>query len=388
MVVLSKRARNLHQGAIRAMFDKAATMDRVISMGIGEPDMATPMPICEAAAMALRNGQTHYTPNAGTLECRQAVSEWGNIKELHYDPRSEIIITPGGMGALSLLLSVIVEEGVEILIQDPQWLNYASQVRFFGGVPVPVPTSAENGFVIQAADIEQKITEKTKAIMLNSPNNPTGAVIPEKELRKIAEVAIRHDLLVISDEVYNTLYYTEKPVSISALPGMKDRTIVINSLSKAFAMTGWRLGFAAGPAEIISKMVPAQENISACANSIAQAAAVYALHHPELSETLHTVFQQRRRIVMDGLDAIPGISYCEPDGAFYVFPNIKSFRMTSYEFCNRLLEEEHVVCIPGSAFGQAGEGYMRMAYTCSEDELVEGLQRIKRFCEAIRGNQA
>lgn len=388
MVVLSKRARNLRQGAIRAMFDKAATMDRVISMGIGEPDMATPMPVCQAATRALAEGQTHYTPNAGTIECRQAVADWECIKKLHYDPASEIIITPGGMGALSLLLSVIVEDGTEILIQDPQWLNYASQVRFFGGTPVPVPASAEQGFVIQAADIEQKITEKTKALMLNSPNNPTGAIIPEDELRKIAEVAIRHDILVISDEVYNTLYYKNKPVSISTLPGMKERTIVINSLSKAFAMTGWRLGFAAGPAEIISKMIPAQENISACANSIAQAAAVYALHHPELSETLRTVFRQRRKLVMDGLAAIPGISYCEPDGAFYVFPNIRSFGMTSYEFCNRLLEEEHVVCIPGSAFGPAGEGYMRLAYTCSEEELVEGLQRIKRFCETIRGNQA
>lgn len=387
MVVLSKRAQNLHQGAIRAMFDKAATMDRVISMGIGEPDMATPMPICEAAAMALRNGQTHYTPNAGTLECRRAVSEWGSIKELHYDPQTEIIITPGGMGALSLLLSVIVEDGVEILIQDPQWLNYASQVQFFGGIPVSVSTCAERGFVIQAEDIEHKITEKTKALMLNSPNNPTGAVIPEEELGKIAEVAIRHDLLVISDEVYDTLYYKDKPVSISTLPGMKERTVVINSLSKAFAMTGWRIGFAAGPAEIISKMVPAQENISACANAPAQAAAVYALHHPELSETLCTIFRQRRKIITDGLNAIPGIFYDEPAGAFYVFPNIQSFGMTSSEFCNRLLEEEHVVCIPGSAFGQAGEGYMRMAYTCSEDELVEGLQRIKRFCETIRGNQ-
>lgn len=383
MDILSTRAKALHQGAIRAMFDKAATLDRVISMGIGEPDMATPLPICDAAAQALRDGQTHYTANAGTPVCCKAVADWEGRKGVTYDPQTEIIITPGGMGALSLLLSVIVNDGDEILIQDPQWLNYASQIRFFGGTPVPVPATAEHHFVLQAADIEARLTPKTKAIMINTPNNPTGCIIPKDELAAIADVASRHDLLVISDEVYNTLYYDEEPVSISTLPGMKERTIVINSMSKAFAMTGWRLGYAAGPADIIGKMIPAQENISACANSAAQAATVYALSHPELSDELRAVFRRRRQVILKALAEIPGITCCEPDGAFYVFPDISAYGLTSYEFCNRLLEEEHVVCIPGSAFGDAGEGYIRMAYTCSEDDLAEALQRMKRFCESL-----
>lgn len=385
MDLLSERAKNLKQGAIRAMFDKAATLDHVISMGIGEPDMATPLPVCEAAAQALREGQTHYTPNAGTLKCRQAVAEWESHGGVTYDPASEIIITPGGMGALSLLLSVIVDAGDEVLIQDPQWLNYASQIRFFGGTPVPVPARPENHFVMHVEDIEKRITDRTKALMINTPNNPTGCIIPKDELKAIADLAKKHDLLVISDEVYNTLYYDEKPVSISTLPGMKERTVVINSMSKAFAMTGWRLGYAAGPAVIIGKMVPAQENISACANSAAQAATIYALKHPELSDQLRAIFTKRRQIMLAGLDAIPGMTYCQPQGAFYVFPDIRAFGLTSQEFCNRLLDEEHVVCIPGSAFGSVGEGYMRMAYTCSEDDIKEGLQRIQHFCESIKG---
>ena len=385
MDILNKRARQLRQGAIRAMFEKATAMDNVISMGIGEPDMATPLPICEAAAAALREGQTHYTPNAGTMACRRAIAGWEKAKGRHYDPAAEIIVTPGAMGALSLLLSVIVDDGDEVLIQDPQWLNYASQIRFFGGTPVPVAAHAENHFALTAQDVEAHITERTKALMLNTPNNPTGCIMPPAQLEAIAEIAKRHDILVISDEVYDTLYYEEKPTSISTFPGMRERTIVINSLSKSFAMTGWRIGYAAGPAEIIGKMVPAQENISACVNTAAQAAAVYALAHPELSDALRDVFRRRRTMALEALAQIPGITCHEPQGAFYIFMDIRPFGLSSYDFCDRLLEEKHVVCIPGSAFGAAGEGYVRMAYTCSEKDMTEAIRRIKEFCTSLGG---
>lgn len=384
MDYLSTRAKQLCQGAIRAMFDKSASMKGVINMGIGEPDLPTPIPICEAAERALREGKTHYTPNAGTLECRQAVAAYSSVKSLRYDPVSEIIITPGGMGALFLFLSVVVDKGDEVLIQDPQWLNYSSQIQFLGGIPVSVPVKASDNFVLTAREIEKKITPKTKVLMINSPNNPTGCVIPNEELRAISELAKQYDLLVVSDEVYSSFCYENVFSSISMFPDMKERTVVINSLSKAFAMTGWRLGYAAGPADIIRKMTWAQENISACANSAAQAAAIYALRHPELAERICNIFAQRRKKVLAILDTIPGVTYCVPQGAFYVFPDISSYKMTSYEFCDRLLEEAHVVCIPGSAFGSCGEGYIRMAYTCSNEQLTKALQRIKVFCESLR----
>ena len=384
MDILSARAKQLHQGAIRAMFDRSAKMTNVVNMGIGEPDMATPLAICEAGNEALKAGNTHYTANAGTPACRKAVAESKGLKALNYDPATEIIITPGAMGALALFIAVVVDSGDEILIQDPEWLNYASQIKFFGGTPVPVPARAENGFALEASEIEKRITKRTKVLMLNSPNNPTGCVIPLEQLKAIAEVVQKHDLIVVSDEVYNTLCYGYEPVSISTLPGMRERTVVINSMSKAFAMTGWRLGYAAGPKEIIGKMIPAQENISACANSAAQAAAVYALAHPELSDAIREVFVKRRTYVLSELDKIEGIKYYKPQGAFYVFPDISSFGLSSNEFCNRLLEQEHLVCIPGSAFGDCGEGFIRMSYTCGGDDLAEAMRRFSRYCESLR----
>lgn len=381
MKFINKRAEKLKQGAIRAMFDRAVGLDDVISMGIGEPDMKTPDEICEAAVKALHSGNTHYTPNAGTLDCRKAISKFNHNNM--YDPKSEIIVTPGGMGALSLALSVLLDEDDEVIIQDPQWLNYAGQIQFFGGTSIPVPAWEKNGFIWDPKDIEQHITKNTKVIMVNSPNNPTGKIIPQGVLQEIANIAIKYDLLVISDEVYNTLYYEEKPISISSLKGMKGRTLVINSMSKCFAMTGWRLGYAAGPSEIIQKMVQAQENMSACANSIAQESAVYALAHPEFSASLRETFAKRRQLLLTGLEKIKGISLNVPDGAFYVFANIKAFGLSSYDFCMQLLDSEKVVCIPGSAFGEHGEGYIRIAYTCSEDNVHEAVLRIQRFCECL-----
>ena len=381
---INEKAKLLTQGEIRAMFDRASKMSDVISLGIGEPDMATPKEIRDAAKHALDLGYTHYTPNAGLPILRKAIAEKSYIKDLHYDPEKEIIITNGGMGALSLLFLVLLNEGDEILIQDPQWLNYVAQVQYCNGSVVRVPTDSDHNFEMQGETIESLITPRAKAIMINTPNNPTGCVMSEKALRTISELAIKHDLLVISDDVYNMLLYDGVTApSIANLPHMRERTVIVNSFSKSFAMTGWRIGFVAAPAEIVDRMTKCQENFSACANSIGQYACAIALDHPELSDAICKTFAKRRSILLQGLDRIEGIKYDCPSGAFYLFADISAFGLSSTEFCNRLLAEERVVCIPGSAFGPCGEGYIRIAYTCSEPELYEAILRIQRFCETL-----
>lgn len=382
---INEKAKTLKQGAIRAMFDRANTMTGVISLGIGEPDMPTPKLVCEAAKEALDKGITHYTPNAGTLAFRQAIAEKSYLKELHYDPNTEIIITNGGMGALSLLFLVLLNKGDEILIQDPQWLNYVAQVAYCDGTAVRVPTDLAHNFEMQPETIEKLITPHTKALMINTPNNPTGSVMTRETMAKIAKLAVKHDLLVISDDVYNTLLYAgEEAPCIASFPGMKERTVIVNSFSKSYAMTGWRIGFVAAPAEIVDRMTKCQENFNACANAPGQYAATVALDHPELCEELRQIFERRRSILLDGLAKIDGIRCNRPNGAFYVFADISSFGLSSVEFCNRLLDEQKVVCIPGSAFGECGEGFIRIAYTCSDDELHEALKRISRFCSELR----
>ena len=382
MKPVSKRAAALTQGAIRAMFSRATSMDNVISMGIGEPDMATPGLICEAAEKAIRDGKTHYTPNAGIPELRESIASSLEAGGMSFDPGFEIIITNGGMGALSLLISVLIDSGDEVLIGDPQWLNYASQIQYYGGRAVRVPVFSENRFEIRAADIEERITPKSKLIIINSPGNPTGAVLSRDILEEIAALAQKHDLYVVSDEVYNTLLYNETPFcSIGTIPGMKDRSITINSFSKAYAMTGWRIGYAAGPAFLIDRMTKAQESLNACASSVGQYAALCALDHPELAEEIRLCFARRRACLYEGLSRIPGFYTSLPDGAFYLFPDISSFSMSSARFCDLLLEEQHVVCIPGSAFGDMGEGYIRMSYTCEKELIEEALTRIARFSE-------
>ena len=382
---INQKAQALTQGAIRAMFDRANTMTNVISMGIGEPDMATPALVREAGKEALDKGITHYTPNVGTMMLRQAIAEKSTLRDLHYDPSTEIIITNGGMGALSLLFLMLLENEDEIMIQDPQWLNYVAQVRYCGGKAVRVPTDMDHNFEMQPETIEALITPKTKALMINSPNNPTGSVMGKETLEKIAEVAKKHNLLVISDEVYNTLLYGDEPyVSIASLPGMKERTVVVNSFSKSFAMTGWRIGYTAAPAHIVDRMTKCQENFNACANAPGQYAAAVALDHQDLCDELRDVFARRREILLQGLSEIEGIRCNHPTGAFYAFPDISSFGLSSTEFCNRLLDEVGVVCIPGSAFGACGEGFIRICYTCGEEDLREALARIRRFCDGLR----
>ena len=381
----NEKAKKLKQGAIRAMFDRAATMTDVISMGIGEPDMPTPELVCRAGAEALQQGLTHYTPNAGTMQLRRAIAERASVAPVGYDPAQEIIITNGGMGALSLLFLVILNDGDEILIQDPQWLNYVAQVQYCGGVPVRVPTKAEDRFAMQPDVIESLITPRTKAIMVNSPNNPTGEVYSDEQLAAIAAIAEKHDLLVISDEVYNTLLYTgAKFRSIAELPGMKARTVVVNSFSKSYAMTGWRIGYAAGPADIIDRMVKCQENFNACANAPGQYAAAIALEHPELSEQLCTVFAGRRKLLLAGLAGIDGIVCSQPEGAFYVFPSVKETGLSSQEFCQRLLYEKKVATVPGDAFGQLGQGHIRCSCASSTANIVEAVARIGEFVAGLK----
>lgn len=382
---LSGKAAALQQGAIRAMFDKARTMENVISMGIGEPDMETPEPICRACAEALQKGFTHYPPNAGLPMLREAISKYGLPEPEMYAP-NEIMVTIGAMNALSLLMLVLLEPGDHVMIQNPQWLNYASQIEYCGGVAVKLPTNPETGFSLDAETIrENYVPGKTKILLINSPNNPTGHVMTRENLEKIAEVCKELDILVLSDEVYNTLVYDgAEAVSIATFPGMKERTIVINSLSKAYAMCGWRIGYAAGPEAIIDRMSKMQENFNSGANAAAQYAAVYALEHRELTDGIRESFAQRRKVALEHLLQIPGMKCVEPKGAFYLFPDIRAFGLSSKEFCDRLLEEEKVVCVPGSAFGSVGEGFIRMAYTADTDKIVEAMARIRRFCEKLR----
>lgn len=382
---LSGKAAALQQGAIRAMFDKARTMENVISMGIGEPDMETPEPICNACAEALQKGFTHYPPNAGLPMLREAISKYGLPEPGMYAP-NEIMVTIGAMNALSLLMLALLEPGDHVMIQNPQWLNYANQIEYCGGVAVKLPTNPETGFSLDAETIrENYVPGKTKILLVNSPNNPTGHVMTRENLEKIADVCKELDILVLSDEVYNTLVYDgAEAVSIATFPGMKERTIVINSLSKAYAMCGWRIGYAAGPEAIIDRMSKLQENFNSGANAAAQYAAVYALEHRELTESIRESFDQRRKVALEYLLRIPGMKCVEPKGAFYLFPDIRAFGLSSKEFCDRLLEEEKVVCVPGSAFGSVGEGFIRMAYTADTDKIVEAMARIRRFCEKLR----
>lgn len=375
---LSERARELHQGGIRAFFDKAKQYENVINLGIGEPDLDTPRPVIDAAYRAMLEGHTHYTANAGDREVREQVAAYLHRFGVEIDPVGELIMTIGGMGAVSQCLLCVLDAGDEVLIQDPQWLNYYSQVRLAGGVPVAVPVYQEDGFSLRADELEKRITPKTKVLMLNSPNNPTGAVMSRSELEAVAGVAMRHDLLVISDEVYCELLYDGlHHCSIAAVPGMKERTVIVNSFSKSFSMTGWRVGFAAGSASVIGKMTVLQENLAACAPAFGQWAAKYALETECQLAQMREVYRRRRDLIVSGLNDIQGI-HCEmPHGAFYAFPDIRATGLTSQQAAEKLLEEVQVVAIPGSAFGTHGEGFLRMAYANSEENIQEALRRIR-----------
>lgn len=382
--IISKKALSVDLGAIREMFEKANKMTDVVSLGIGEPDLDTHPDICKACSDALGSGFTHYAPNAGMPQLRRAISQSGFVSKHKYDPDSEIIVTNGGMGAFALIMQVVLEKGDEVLIADPQYLNFITNVEYCGGTVVRVPTRAEDGFCMRAETIRALYKKgKTKMLIINSPNNPTGEVATARQLEEIAKVACELDLLVVSDEVYSGLIYDTKATSISDFEGMRGRTIIVNSFSKGYAMTGWRIGYAAGPSEIISRMVKVQEYFNSCINTSAQLGAVYALEHPEINEEIRRSFAERRKLTLDAINSIGKIHSNSPKGAFYLFPDISGFGMDSETFCNRLLEEAGVVCIPGSAFGKCGEGHIRISYSTKKDKLEIALERLKRFCEKL-----
>jgi aminotransferase len=378
---IADSVREIKGSGIREFFDIAQQMEGAISLGVGEPDFVTPWSIREACIFSQEKGYTSYTSNWGLLELREALSD-KIYKEsgVYYDPDGEILITTGVSEAFDLALRAIVNPGDEVIIHEPSYVSYKPCTTFAGGTPVCVGTDVEDEFKLRAEKLEEKITEKTKAVVLNYPNNPTGATLSRKDLEEIADVVNEHDLIVISDEIYCKLTYEDEHTCFSMLNGMRDRTILLNGFSKAYAMTGWRLGYATGNKEIIEAMLKIHQYIMLCAPITAQMAAVEALRCDDEVERMVSEYNRRRRLMVEGLREI-GLSCFEPKGAFYTFPSIANTGLTSEEFAKRLLFEEKVVVIPGSVFGACGEGFVRCAYAVSQYELKEALERMQRFLE-------
>jgi len=382
---ISKRVRALSPSGIRKYFDIIAGMDGVISLGVGEPDFVTPWHICEAGIWALEKGDTAYTSNYGLIELREEIARYiENRYSLTYDPKTEILVTVGVSEGLDLSIRAITNPGDEIIIPEPTYVSYKACTQLAGGVDVPIPSSADKNFEMRSVEIEKRITKKTKAILLGYPNNPTGAIMERDELSKIAKLAIKNDLTVISDEVYERLTYGVEHASIVPLPGMRDRSILLGGFSKSYAMTGWRIGYAAANADMIESMMKIHQYTMLCASVIAQRAALEALRNgePQVQEMLAD-YDKRRRVIVKGLNRI-GLACFEPRGAFYAFPSIRKTGMSSDEFAEKLLREQKVVVIPGSAFGKCGEGHIRCCYATSMEEIEEALERMESFVKKHR----
>lgn len=376
----SKMAREYPASGIRRMFDIAAKYDDVIKLTVGEPNFDTPQYIKDAAKKAIDDGMTHYAPNAGIDELREAVAEkyksyWDGYTKGH------VIITVGAMEGLLLSMLTLLDPGDEILVPDPCFPNYYGQANIVGATAVPVPTYEKFDYRIQAADIESAITPRTKAMILNSPCNPTGAVLTKEDVLEIAEVAKKHDLWVLSDEPYDSIVYDGiTPYSIAEAPGMRDRVMVLNSFSKAYAMTGWRIGYLLAPEpEYITKMAQLQEAVASCVSTFSQVAAVEALRSRSCVDQMVADYTRRRDILIDGINSIPGFSCRKPAGSFYAFVNIKAFGKSSQEFAEELVEHARVVTVPGSAFGEMGEGHLRLVFANSDENLKEAVRRIDEY---------
>ena len=376
----SQQVNRISPSGIRRFFDLLASVEGVISLGVGEPDFATPWHIREAAIYSLEKGYTMYTSNLGMPELRQELSRYlRDNYDLEYDPNSELLITVGVSEGLDLAMRAILNPGDEVIMPDPCYVSYNPCVILAGGTPIMVPTNQEDNFEINAADIEAQVTDRSKAILIGYPANPTGAVMPKNKLAQVAEVARRHQLLVISDEIYAKLVYEVEHTCLATLPEMKERTIFLGGFSKAYAMTGWRVGYVAATREIIAAMTKIHQYTMLCASIMGQVAAIEALRSGEDSISEMVGEYNRRRLAMvKGLNDI-GLSCFEPRGAFYAFPSIKGTAMSSEEFAERLLIEEKVAVVPGSAFGQCGEGYIRCCYAISLADIEEALSRMKRF---------
>jgi aminotransferase len=378
--VLSQRVRQVKASGIRKFFDIINTMPDVISLGVGEPDFATPEHIRQAGVRSIQEGHTRYTSNYGLLELREEIAAMLQRRYgLVYDPRTQILVTVGVSEGVDLAMRTILDSGDEVIAPDPGYVAYEADIIFAGGVPVPVPTYAQYDFGVRAAEIAAAITPQTKMILLGNPNNPTGAIIPRAELEGIARLAVEHDLVVAVDEVYSRLVYNTEHVSIAALPGMQERTILLDGFSKAYAMTGWRIGYVAAPSRVLEAMLKIHQYTIMCAGTTAQEAALEALRHGEDDvKAMHDDYERRGRMLVAGLNRI-GLPACEPKGAFYAFPYIGGTGMSDEEFAEKLLFEEKVAVVPGSSFGAAGQGYIRCAYCTAYDQLEEALVRIERF---------
>lgn len=371
----------MHPSGIRKFFDVVAEMPDAISLGVGEPDFDTPWHIREAGIYSLEKGRTFYTSNAGLPELKQEVANYYKRKyDITYDGKNEVLITVGGSEAIDMALRAMVDPGDEVIIPEPCYVSYVPCARLAGGVPVTIPLQEKNEFRLTPQELLDAITDKTKVLLLAFPNNPTGAIMEEEDLIEIAKICIEKDIYVISDEIYAELTYTGKPhVTIASLPGMWERTVVINGFSKAYAMTGWRLGFVTGPKEIVQQMTKLHQYAIMCAPTTSQYAGVEALKNGDDDiARMRESYNQRRRFLVKTLRDM-GLPCFEPFGAFYVFPSIQHLHMSSDEFATRLLESKKLAVVPGTAFGDCGEGFLRISYAYSMDELKEALGRIQEF---------
>ena len=372
--------RDIPRSGIRDFFDIVTTMKDVISLGIGEPDFDTPWHVREATVFALERGATHYSSNLGYIELRRALSKYvAKNFGAEYNPDDEVLVTVGVSEALDLALRALINPGEEVLYHEPCYVSYRATILFAGGVPLAVETKAENGFRLTRAMLEAKCTPKTKLLMLNFPNNPTGAVMSRADLEDIAAFARERDLIVITDEIYAELTYDTPHTSIVSLPGMKDRTIFLHGFSKAWAMTGYRLGYAAGPAELIEAMMKVHQYTMLCASSLAQKAAIEALTRPEIDVGEMVAEYRRRRNFLASSFAEMGLECHRPLGAFYAFPSVAKFGLKSKDFALKFIHEERVAAVPGTAFGDCGEGFIRCAYATNMDNIKEAMVRLKRF---------
>jgi aminotransferase len=377
---VAKKVQAVPPSGIRRFFDIAATMEDVISLGIGEPDFVTPPAIVRAGIASLETGETHYTSNSGILELRVALAN--HLEQLYgvrYDPETELLITVGVSEALYLALAATVDYGDEVIVPEPCFVSYNPEVIFAGGVPRNVCTTVANDFQVLASQVEELLSERSKILLLGYPSNPTGAVMSRERLMDIARLAEQRDLLVISDEIYDRLVYGVEHTCFASLPGMRRRTILLGGFSKAYAMTGWRIGYAAAPAEILGGMRKVHQYTIMSAPTMAQFAALEALKHGEEAvQEMRALYDRRRRLIVDGLNSI-GLTCFEPKGAFYAFPSIAATGMTDEQFSERLIMEEKVACVPGSAFGACGAGHVRCSYATAYEKLEQALERMARF---------
>jgi aspartate/methionine/tyrosine aminotransferase len=380
MADVSNRAEEIPWSGIRKMFNLAAQVPEAVNLSVGQPDFDTPEHMVEVAKRALDEGQTQYTAGLGILSLREAISRKVRRENtIRADPDKEIIVTVGAMEGIILALLAIVDPGDEVIIGDPTYTNYPGQIQLASGRPVSVPAPENNDFKMDPADIERAITKKTKLLFINSPANPTGAVLLRSDLEAIAEIAQRHDLFVLSDEEYERLIYDGvEHISIASLPGMKERTTSVFTFSKTYAMTGWRMGYVVGPERVIDQMHKMQEDLASCVPGFIQQAGIAALDGPQdCVDEMLAEYDRRRRFIVRALNEVDGVTCLRPKGALYAFPNVSSFGRTSEEVAIFLLRDCKVVCVPGTAFGPRGEGYLRISYASSMEQLKEGMERIK-----------